>query len=335
MSEHNARSRAPADLPRLPGRPRDGHKGSFGTVAVVGGSAGGVSGASAGAAVRMVGAPALAAIAALRSGCGLARIVAPLSILRDAMMICPSATGIALAEDPDSGTVIPHDAAEVLDGVIESCDALIVGPGMGLGTATQTLTLRAVQQERVPVVVDADAISSLAATPEFIRELRGACVLTPHPGEFKRLCAGLGLKNDLGLAQSREGACEQMAQRLGCVVVLKGAGTVVSDGLRTWTCAAGHPCMATAGTGDVLAGLLAGVIAQACATVDQMQMRSRIPQMPRDPARPLDLYDATRASVWAHARAGELWAEQHHADAGMLASELADLLPMTAQMLRD
>lgn len=330
MSGHDVTSRtegaAPGDLPRLPARPRDGHKGVFGTVAVVGGCVEG--------AVRMVGAPALAATAALRSGCGLARIVVPTGIISEVLTICPSATGIALAVEQDTGAVIPHEAAETLDSVIDGCDALVIGPGMGTGAATQTLALRAVQQECVPVVVDADAINALAAIPELIRDLRGACVLTPHPGEFKRLCEGLGLKNDLGLAQSRERACEQMAQRLGCVVVLKGAGTVVSDGLRSWTCSAGHSCLGTAGTGDVLAGLLAGVIAQACATVDQMQMRARMPQMPRDPKRPLDLYDAARVGVWAHAKAGELWAHKRGADGGLLAMELADLLPETVQMLR-
>lgn len=330
MSEYDAASPGgdvvPGDLPRLPMRPRDGHKGVFGKVAVVGGCAEG--------AVRMVGAPALAATAALRAGCGLARIVAPAAIISEMLAICPSATGIALASEALTGVVIPHDAAEALDGVIESCDALVIGPGMGQSLATQTLALRAVQQERVPVVVDADAINALGAIPELIRDLRGACVLTPHPGEFKRLCAGLGLKNDLGLAQSRENACEQMAQRLGCIIVLKGAGTVVSDGLRTWTCDSGHPCMATAGTGDVLAGLLGGIIAQACATVDQMQMRSRVPQMPRDPERPLDLYDAARMSVWVHGRAGELWADHRGAEAGLLAMELAELLPQAMQMVR-
>lgn len=330
MSQHHAASPGdggvPGDLPRLPRRPRDGHKGVFGTVAIVGGCAEG--------AAWMVGAPALAAAAALRSGCGLARIVAPSAIIGEMLAICPSATGIALASEPGTGAVIPHEAAEALDGVIKSCDALVIGPGMGHNLATQTLALRAVQQERVPVVVDADAINALAAIPELIRDLRGACVLTPHPGEFRRLCAGLGLKNDLGMSQSRENACEQMAQRLGCIVVLKGAGTVVSDGLRTWTCGTGHPCMATAGTGDVLAGLLAGVIAQACATVDQMQMRSRVPQMPGDPTRPLDLYDAARMSVWAHGRAGELWAQHRGAEAGLLAMELAELLPEAMQVVR-
>ncbi len=316
-----------ASLPRLPARPRDGHKGVFGTVAVVGGCAGG--------GVRMVGAPALAATGALRAGCGLVRIVAPAPVLGEALVTCPSATGVELPVESGSLEVIPHMASEVLDGVIEQCDALVVGPGMGPGRGTLAVALRGVQQERVPVVVDADGLNVLAAEPEFTREMRGACVLTPHPGEFKRLCAGLGLKDALGLDASREGACERLAQRLGCVVALKGAGTVVSDGLRTWTCASGHPSMATAGTGDVLAGVIAGVAAQACESVDRSMMRALSPQMPRDPARPLDLYDAVRIAVQAHGRAGELWAARRGAAAGLMAMELAELVPLAMQELRD
>ena len=106
---------------------------------------------------------------------------------------------------------------------------------------------------------------------------KGKRLLTPHPGEFRRLCAGLSLKGDLGLAESRERACESLAQRLGRIVVLKGAGTVVSDGHRTWTCPSGHPCMATGGTGDVLTGTIASLIAQLCPSVDQMAMRAKVP----------------------------------------------------------
>ena len=103
------------------------------------------------------------------------------------------------------------------------------------------------------------------------------------------------------------------------MVVLKGAGTVVSDGHSTWVCDAGHACLATAGSGDVLAGLIAGLAAQ----------HVRLAPMPSD----LSLYDAARIAVLAHATAGELWA-QENASAGLRARELADLLPSVLDPLR-
>jgi ADP-dependent NAD(P)H-hydrate dehydratase len=321
-------STPPADLPRLPARPRDGHKGTFGTVAVIGGCCAGEA--------RMVGAPALAATAALRSGAGLAKLVMPGPILTAGLTICSSATGIPLEVVSHTGEIVPHLAAETLDRLFAhgGANTLAIGPGLGTSDGAHAATLRVIQQEEIAVVIDADALNCLAATPDLFRDLHAAAVLTPHPGEFKRLCAGLGLKNDLGLAQSRERACEQLAQRLGRIVVLKGVGTVVSDGLRTWTCPSGHPALATAGTGDVLTGLIAGLVAQYCPTPRHAVMRAKAPAMPTDPERPLDLYDASRVAVWAHGVAGETWAARHGAGGGLLAMELAELLPGVIESLR-
>jgi NAD(P)H-hydrate epimerase len=319
-------SKPPADLPRLPARAADSHKGTFGTVAIIAGHSGSAS--------HMLGAAALAGLAALRSGVGLVKLVMPAPVLDAALTILPSATGIPLAVDHD-GDIIPHQAAETLDSVFESASVLAIGPGLGVSEGSRAAVLRVIQQESLPVVIDADALNCIAEMPEVIRDLHALAVLTPHPGEFKRLCAGLGLKNDLGLADSREQACAGLAQRLGRIVALKGAGTVVSDGHRTWTCPSGHPCMATGGTGDVLTGALAGLIAQFSPSVDRMAMRARVPAMPADPARPLDLYDAARVAVWSHGAAGEAWAKSHNTTAGMLASELADNLPQLIESLRE
>ncbi len=322
------RTTSPADLPRLPARPHDGHKGTFGTVAVIGGCCAGEA--------RMVGAPALAATAALRAGAGLVKLLMPEPILTAGLTICPSATGVALAVEAQSGEIVGHLAAQTIDHVLAhgGASVLAIGPGMGVSDGSKAATLRVIQQEEVSLVIDADALNCIAAMPELFRDLHAAAVLTPHPGEFKRLCAGLGLKGDLGLAQSRERACEQLAQRLGRIVVLKGAGTVVSDGLRTWTCPSGHPALATGGTGDVLSGVIAGLIAQYCQPPQMMLLRAKAPTMPVDPARPLDLFDAARVGVWAHGAAGELWAKSHDASAGLLAMEVAELVPGVLEGLR-
>ena len=314
----------PADLPRLPPRGRDTNKGSFGTVAAVGGSDDGHA--------RMLGAPGLVAGAALRAGAGLAKLVVPETLLTAALTICPSATGIPIPVG--AAGIEPHEATAAIDRVIAGCTVLAVGPGLGVSPGAQAAVLRAIQQEERALVLDADGINCLGRIPEFMRDFRAAAVLTPHPGEFKRLCGAMGLPNELGLAQSRENACRQMAQRLGRIVVLKGAGTVVTDGIRTWTCPAGHPCMATGGTGDVLTGVIAGIIAQFCPTTEQMLLRARAPQMPADPGRPLDLFDAARLGVFVHALAGEMWADEEQAQAGLLAADLLSLIPRAMESVR-
>lgn len=251
--------------PRLPNRPRSGHKGTFGTLLVVGGCCEW--------ATRMVGAPALAALAGLRAGAGLARIACPEPIIDAVLALCPSATGIAMGTTA-KGAIISHEAAGTIAPHMASAHAIVVGPGMGLALdpardqaafgphATLALTLLSLGQTRVPVVVDADALNALALAPDLTRDLKAPAVLTPHPGEFRRLASSLAITSDPTEPSTRAAAAEELAQRLGCVVVLKGAGTVVTNGHDTWVCDRGHPCLATAGTGDVLAGLLGGLLAQ-------------------------------------------------------------------------
>ncbi|MBX3404661.1 MAG: NAD(P)H-hydrate dehydratase [Phycisphaeraceae bacterium] len=326
MSQADANCPSPPnELPRLPRRAPDSHKGTAGTVAIVGGSCAGGT--------RMIGAPALSALGALRAGAGLAKLVMPAPILNEGLVLCPGATGIEIPCG-EGGLFAPHVAAEVVDRALANCTCIAVGPGLGVSDGACAAVLRAVQNEERPLVLDADGINALARIPEFLRDFRAAAVLTPHPGEFRTLVGAMGMKGDLGLSQSRELACEQLAQRLGRVVVLKGRGTVVSDGLRTWTCTAGHPCLATAGTGDVLTGVIAAVIAHFVPPMDQLLLRAKFAQMPADAAQPLDLFDAARLAVWAHARAGETWAANTGAEAGLLATELAGLIPAALEELR-
>lgn len=306
------------DLPRLPARARDSHKGTFGTVVVVGGSCGD--------GVVMLGAPVLTALAALRTGCGLCKLALPAPLLPHALGMCPSATGLPIPTD-DAGQLTPHQAAAATDRCIDHATCLAMGPGLGTSPGAQAAVLRVVQQDEKPIVLDADGLNALTQIPEFRRDFRAAAVLTPHPGEFVRLVAALGIKGDLGLSQSRESAAQQLAQRLGAVVVLKGAGTVVTDGQRTWINTVDHPCLATAGTGDVLAGVIASLIAQFCLTPQQTLFKTKVPQMPLPAGRPLDLYDAARIGVALHGLAAVRWARSRHADAGLLAHELADEIP--------
>lgn len=333
------------NAPRLPRRPTNGHKGTFGTVAIVGGCA---ASPDAAGAVQMVGAPALVALGALRVGAGRAKLACPAAVLPTAMGIAPSATGIVLPTDAQ-GRIVAHEAAAVLDQLAESGDAIVIGPGLGGGGAVNTpaaiaveaIVLRAVGQDRTPVVVDADALSALARVPELSREFQATAVLTPHPGEFCRLAAAFNISHDPTDDAQRPLAAGELARRLGSVVVLKGAGTIVSDGQRTWTCPHGHPCLATAGTGDVLAGVIAGLVAQFVRVPDPLltglsaQARAALGATPDTNPAAMDLFDAARAGVLVHALAGERWASTRGASAGLLAAELAGLLPVVAESIRD
>jgi len=302
---------------KLPSRDPHGHKGTFGTVAIVGGCADDRS--------RMIGAPAIAALAALRAGAGLARVLCPAPILNDVIAITPSATGVALPTGA-AGNLIAHEAAELFDLHTQTADSIVIGPGLGwnadpldpLAEGTRAIVLRAILHADVPLVVDADALTALASTPDFARDFRAAAILTPHPGEHKRLAAALALPPAGEDDASRLTACESLARRIGCIVVLKGAGTVVSDGQQSWKCDHGHACLATAGTGDVLSGLLGGLLAQHA----------------KSTARPrLSLFEVACIGVQSHAIAGEVWAKSN-AQAGLVAHELADLLPAVLDKLR-
>lgn len=313
-------------LPLLPARAADAHKGDAGKVAVVAGSA---------SAQRMIGAAALVARGAFRAGAGLVRLAMPAPVIDFGLVLEPSSTGVAMPVD-DEGSLIPHRATQTVDELCAQSDVLAIGPGMGAtgaGEGTQAAALRAIQQLEAPAVIDADAINALSGLSELTREVRGACVFTPHPGEFDRLAQAVQLRQRALPGADRAQAAEALAQRLGAIVVLKGSGTIVSDGHRTWTCPHGHPCLATAGTGDVLTGVIAGVIAQHAMPLSLMSLP--------EPARSamggggrLSLYDCVRIAVAAHAQAGELWAQKERSESGLLARELADLVPQALSTMR-
>jgi ADP-dependent NAD(P)H-hydrate dehydratase len=311
-------------LPSLPRRDSRGNKGTFGSVAVFGGCRTG--------ATAMIGAPALAALGALRSGAGLAKLVMPKPIIDAGILMAPGATGIALATDA-GGSIIAHEAAATFDAVVDQADALVVGPGLGQGEGVEALVLRAVQNDSLPLVLDADGLNVLARIAEFSLDFRARAILTPHPGEFARLARALAIEADPIEEGARPLAAELLSQRLGCIVVLKGAGTVVSDGHRTWTCDRGHACLGTGGTGDVLSGVIAGLCAQFARDAFAETMAARGLRGGGAPSK-LSLFDLARIGVRAHALAGERWAMLHGAEAGLLATELADLIPGALEELR-
>jgi ADP-dependent NAD(P)H-hydrate dehydratase len=310
----------PHDLPSLPPRPEHGHKGTFGTVCVVGGRADEQR--------IMVGGPALSALAALRSGCGLAVLAVPTPIMAAALVIAPVATGLALPVD-EGGSIKPSDAAQLLDRHMSQFQCIAVGPGLGTTTAVQQVVVRLIAQDQTPLVIDADALNCLAGLPDFHRDLRAQAVLTPHPGEYERLASALGIKHDPINPGTREIAAQDLARRLGCVVVLKGRHTIISDGLNTYINYTGNVALASGATGDVLTGMLAGFIAQ----FFKAPLGTGARQIGALQQGGMSLLDCARLAVHAHGLAADLWAELHGA-AGMLATDLLNEIPAALRLIR-
>ena len=308
--------------PALPARDPRGHKGTFGTVAVIGGCAADHPSTHT-AQTRMIGGPALAALAALRSGAGLVRLVMPAPILDAALTTAPEATGIALPVDA-SQQIVGHEAAAVIDALLMTAHCLLIGPGLGAPDAAPGVlatVLRAVGQDHVPAVVDADAISAMALMPDVHRDIRASMVLTPHVGEFRRIAQALGVRapdTANGIDAQCDSACA-LAAFLGCIVVLKSSTTVVADGMRVWAHDVPNAALATGGSGDVLAGVIAGLVAQHAIRGPSVLRRP-------DHGAP-SLFDLARTGVLVHAEAGALWAQSANASGGLLARDLLIGIP--------
>lgn len=301
-------------LPALPARDASGHKGTFGSVLVVGGCAH--------APRTMLGGAMLAARAALRAGAGRVIAAVPAPLAGDALVILPEATVVALPCDA-SGELHASGAAEAIDGALREASAIVVGPALGRSPAAEQVVMRLVGLGEQPLVVDADAIRAFAAHLDAVRDLRGTVVFTPHPGEASALAESVELEIDAVERATRPAAALALAQRLGAVVALKGHGTVTSDGLRAWRCDHGGAALATGGSGDVLAGVVGAFLAQFAVRGAPLGTRGAA----------LSPGAITALAVEAHARAGDLWAARH-GDAGALAREIADLVPDAMQAMR-
>lgn len=244
MSSQNPTIVTIADL-KFPKRPVDGHKGTFGRVLAIGGSPG------------MSGSICLAAAAALRGGAGLVTAAVPASIQAVVAGFEPSYMTVGLANGQHGQ--LGDQSVDVVREIVAGKSAVAIGPGLGQSTAAADLVLSVIKESPCPVVIDADALNLAAEFQVFDRsELAGDWVITPHPGEFARL-SGLSVSE---INQQREAVAMEFAARHRLCVVLKGAGTVVTDGQRLFVNTTGNAGMATGGSGDVLTGLVAALIAQ-------------------------------------------------------------------------
>lgn len=272
----------------LPSRDDRSHKGSFGRVLVVAGS------------LEYPGAALLSGLGAMRAGAGLVRVAAAESVAARMAGGAPELTWMAL--DEEAPGLIGPGGWRRLTAEAPGFDALVIGPGLGRQPTTLRRTRSFVESLGRPAVIDADALTALAGDARWWRQTHAALVLTPHPGEFARLtgAAAPDADDDAG----REAAAVEASERWGHVVVLKGAHTIVAaPGGWVLRSSVATPALATAGSGDVLAGAIGAFLATGLSTLD-----------------------AAGCGVGLHGAAGQL-AEARNGPAGTLAGDIAGLLP--------
>lgn len=267
-------------LPRLPPRPVDAHKGTFGRVLIVAGSRG------------MSGAACLAGLGALRGGAGLVYVATPEPIVPIVATVEPSYLTIPLPAD-DAGR-LSLDSLPQIQTRIGDMESLAIGPGWGQSEDLRQLAAELYASVTIPMVVDADALNALSQQPQSLARHAGPRILTPHPGEFARLTGS----NIAEVQSRREETAREFAVRHSVLLVLKGHGTVVTDGVQTAINTTGNSGMATGGTGDVLTGLIAALLAQR-----------------------MSPFDAARVGVHLHGLAGDLAAAEL-SEPALIASDL-------------
>ena len=283
---------------RLPERPLRAHKGTFGRLLIVAGS------------LEFAGAALLTGLGAIRAGIGLACLATPETVGLRLLGLVPELTAMLLPEEAPGLTAPPGWRRLATEA--PAFEALVIGPGLGRQPATLRRARNFIGELRRPTVVDADGLVALAEVQRWWQLIKAPLVLTPHPGEFARLArlpAGAPLSDD---DDERTEAARAAAARWGQVVVLKGAHTVVAspdgDLLRSDI---ETPALATAGSGDVLAGAIGAFLAAGLAP-----------------------FDAAGCGVAVHGAAG-LLAEDRIGSAGVDARDIADLLPTAIKQLRD
>ena len=264
----------------LPDRDKCAHKGDFGKILLLCGSKG------------YTGAAYLAAMGALRSGAGLVFLGVPESIYAIEAVKLNEAIVFPL---PDEGGKLSAAAIPEILERLPKLDAVLIGPGLGQSEGTFEVVKAVLERAACPVVLDADGINVMAAHKDIVRGRTNTTILTPHAGEFARL----GGSSDA----DRVAAAEEMAKDLGCILLLKGHGTVITDGSATYINPTGNPGMAVGGSGDVLAGIITALLGQEITPLE-----------------------AAACGAWLHGAAGDICAAEI-GQYGMLPTDLVNVLP--------
>ena len=271
----------------VPSRRASSHKGTFGHAGIVAGSPG------------KAGAPALAALGALRTGTGLVTVATPQTVAPIVEAKLLEIMTLALPETPDH--LLGKEAGPALLKFCQDKSALGFGPGLGISPSTTELLLNLLPQLAAPCVFDADALNNLASHLNVFSGMKQTPVLTPHPGEMARLMAHTSSKT---INDDRIGIAKTFALQHGVILVLKGANTIIANPQgQIAVCPTGNPGMASAGMGDVLTGMITGLLAQG-----------------------LNPWDAARTGVYVHGLAGDL-AAKTMGEPSLIASDLIAAIP--------
>lgn len=287
-SSQNLNLTTPGDIAALIGpRPADSNKGSFGHVLVIGGSLG------------KAGAAAMAGMSALRVGAGLSTVATAKSILPTVAAYHPELMTEPLAET-EQGT-IATEALEALATLSKGKTVLAIGPGISRNPQTSTLVRKLVEVSPIPVVLDADGLNAFDGKSEELNGKNKTLVITPHPGEMARLVSTTIPK----VQENRLQIAREFAAKHELIVVLKGHRTLIAHpNGQVWVNTTGNPGMATGGTGDILTGMVAGMLAQ----------------HPKQP------FEAVIAAVYLHGLAGDV-ARESMGEHSLVATDLLGALP--------
>lgn len=277
---------------RLPKRPLNAYKGTFGTLVVIAGSNG------------YTGAAAMSSEAAVRTGAGLCTLGIPKS-LQNLMASKLTEVMTKALPETESGTVSVDAVVPALK-LCETATAVLLGCGLGHNPQTCEFVSQFVKSIAKPMVLDADGLNALAMNPSIWEDLHGDLVITPHPGEMSRLLGTTKAQ----IESNRLDAVREAATRFDCVAVLKGARTLIADPSgRVFINTTGNPGLATGGTGDVLAGIIASLLAQG-----------------------MNTYDAAVSGVYIQGMAGDIAASKI-GPAGMIATDVLQAIPETLREL--
>ena len=283
--------------PLIGPRPREANKGSFGHVLVVGGSVG------------KAGAAAMAGMSALRTGAGLATVATPKSMLATVAGFHPEIMTEPCAET-DGGTISLR-ALEYghVDSLVKGKTVLAIGPGISRHPETSEFVRTIVERYSTPIVLDADGINAFEGQADKLNGKGGTLVITPHPGEMSRL-TGLSIPE---VQRHRTGVARRFAAEHELIVVLKGHRTLIAQpNGEVWVNTTGNPGMATGGTGDVLTGMVAGMIAQ----------------------HPSHVMEGVAAAVYMHGLAGDVACETM-GEQSLVATDLIKALPEAMRRVRE
>ena len=277
----------------LPKRKSDSHKGTYGRVAIIGGSLG------------MTGAPYLSSMAALRTGAGLVYTVVPKS-LETIMSIKLTEAIIKPEEDERKGYFTVNSLDSILN-ILEDMDVVAIGPGMGVDEGRIHVVEEIVKNFNGPIIIDADGINCLSLKPDILENHKNPIIITPHPGELARLIN----KTIREIQDNRNYYSNYVSQKYNIIVVLKGSNTIVADYEgNIYVNKTGNPGMATAGSGDVLTGMIAGFIAQG-----------------------LSPYDGSKLGVYCHGLAGDI-GSLDKGEPGLIASDIINNIPYSIKIVQ-